>query len=113
MLSWSNRLVRFVKHRMLTQKKNILIIGDQQSKIYGSLYPLIANHWEIVHVEDAAGPLGIEEQVNAIREDVKEVKDVKEGKKDEMTGEEKTEIVKKEEVKSKSTKSFQRFYLHG
>lgn len=57
MLSWSNRLVKFVKHRMLTQKKNILIIGHQQSKIYGSLYPLIANNWEIVHVEDTAEPL--------------------------------------------------------
>lgn len=79
MLSWSNRLVRFVKHRMLTQKKNILIIGDQQSKIYGSLYPLIANNWEIVHVEDSPEPLVIEEEVNGNKEDVKEAK---EGKKD-------------------------------
>lgn len=53
MLSWSNRLVKFVKHRMLTQKKNILIIGDEHSKIYAKLYPLIANHWEVVHIAES------------------------------------------------------------
>lgn len=82
MLSWSNRLVKFVKHRMLTQKKNILIIGDQQSKIYGKLYPLVASHWEVVHIAEAAEPLVIEEQASIKSEDVKDAKDVKEEKKD-------------------------------
>lgn len=27
-VSWSHRFVKFAKHRMLTQRKNILIIGD-------------------------------------------------------------------------------------
>ena len=49
-VSWSNRFVKFIKHRMLTQKKNILIIGDEQSPIYIKLYPLIAKNWEIYHI---------------------------------------------------------------
>lgn len=52
MVSWSNRFVKFLRHRMLTQKKNILILGDEQSPIYTKLYPLLAKSWEIVHITE-------------------------------------------------------------
>lgn len=49
-VSWSHRFVKFVKHRMLTQRKNVLIIGDHESPIYLKLHPLIAKNWEIFHI---------------------------------------------------------------
>lgn len=52
MVSWSNRFVKFLRHRMLTQKKNILILGDEQSPIYAKLYPQLAKSWEIVHIAE-------------------------------------------------------------
>jgi hypothetical protein len=61
-LSWSNRFVKFTKHRMLTHKKNILIIGDEDSPIYLKLYPLIAKNWEIVHIAESMPP--VEEPVD-------------------------------------------------
>lgn len=52
LVSWSSRFGKFLKHRMLTQKKNILIIGDEESPIYMHLHPKIAKSWEIVHVAE-------------------------------------------------------------
>jgi hypothetical protein len=50
LVSWSHRFVKFLRHRMLTQKKNILILGDADSPIYIKLYPQLVNSWEIVHI---------------------------------------------------------------
>lgn len=41
---------------MLTQKKNMLIIGDEDSPIYMKLYPQLANSWEIVHIAEGQQP---------------------------------------------------------
>lgn len=50
LLSWSNRLVKFAKHRVMTKRKSALIIGTEKSPLYTNLHPLLAKGWSIIHI---------------------------------------------------------------
>jgi hypothetical protein len=43
--TWSIRVSKFFKHRLLTKRKNILIIGEDNTPLYLSLQPKLVKTW--------------------------------------------------------------------
>lgn len=55
-VAWSLRIAKFFKHRFLTKRKQILIIGQHQTPLATSLSPALAKTWQITRLHTHAPP---------------------------------------------------------
>ena len=44
---WSLRLVKMARHRLLTQRKSLLVVGEKEHPLYRSMFGAMHKHWEI------------------------------------------------------------------
>ena len=44
---WSVRIVKYGRHRLLTQRKSLLVIGERENPLYRSMFDVMNKNWEI------------------------------------------------------------------
>ena len=48
---WSTRITKAVKHRVFTQRKNVVIVGELGCPLYEAMYKSMHKHWEITLIQ--------------------------------------------------------------